>query len=93
MFILFSMIFSTIDYRINIVNLYFIITFNLLIIIQQFKQLSCIYLNYFYCYLAEWLLKYAPQYYDLQNFPQCEAKRQLEIIQAKLDTKQWQEGY
>lgn len=43
--------------------------------------------------LAEWLLKYAPQYYDLQNFPQCEAKRQLEIIQAKLDTKQWQEGY
>jgi len=44
-------------------------------------------------YLAEWLLKYAPQYYDLQNFPQCEAKRQLEVIQAKLDTKQWQEGY
>lgn len=44
-------------------------------------------------YLAEWMLKYAPQYYDLQNFPQCEAKRQLEIIQAKLDTKQWQEGY
>ncbi|XP_060862104.1 putative pre-mRNA-splicing factor ATP-dependent RNA helicase PRP1 isoform X1 [Metopolophium dirhodum] len=41
----------------------------------------------------EWLLKYAPQYYDLQNFPQCEAKRQLEVIQAKLDTKQWQEGY
>lgn len=32
----------------------------------------------------EWLLKTAPQYYDLGNFPQCEAKRQLERIQAKL---------
>lgn len=30
------------------------------------------------------LLKAAPQYYDLANFPQCEAKRQLERIQAKL---------
>ena len=30
------------------------------------------------------LLKIAPQYYDLGNFPQCEAKRQLEKIHAKL---------
>ena len=29
-------------------------------------------------------MKVAPQYYDLANFPQCEAKRQLEKIQAKL---------
>jgi len=35
----------------------------------------------------------APQYYDLQNFPQCEAKRQLELTQAKLDSKQYQEGF
>ncbi|KAF7407921.1 hypothetical protein HZH66_002458 [Vespula vulgaris] len=41
----------------------------------------------------DWLLKIAPQYYDLQNFPQCEAKRQLEVIQAKLDSKQYQEGF
>ena len=30
-------------------------------------------------------MKAAPQYYDLSNFPQCEAKRQLEKIQAKLN--------
>lgn len=44
-------------------------------------------------FTADWLLKIAPQYYDLQNFPQCEAKRQLEVIQAKLDSKQYQEGF
>ena len=31
------------------------------------------------------LLKIAPQYYDLANFPQCEAKRQLEKVRAKLE--------
>lgn len=37
----------------------------------------------------EWLIKIAPQYYDLDNFPQCEAKRQLQRIKAKLEqTKQ-----
>ena len=41
----------------------------------------------------EWLLKIAPQYYDLQNFPQCEAKRQLEVILARLESKQYQEGF
>ena len=30
-------------------------------------------------------MKSAPQYYDLTNFPQCEARRQLERIQAKLN--------
>jgi len=35
------------------------------------------------------MLKIAPQYYDLENFPPCEAKRQLQRIQAKLEqTKQ-----
>ncbi|RZF33860.1 hypothetical protein LSTR_LSTR009884 [Laodelphax striatellus] len=41
----------------------------------------------------EWLLSLAPQYYDLQNFPQCEAKRQLELLQAKMETRQYQEGF
>ncbi|GLG95828.1 ATP-dependent RNA helicase DHX8 [Gryllus bimaculatus] len=41
----------------------------------------------------EWLLKIAPQYYDLNNFPQCEAKRQLELLQAKMETRQYQEGF
>ena len=36
------------------------------------------------CHLCR-LLKAAPQYYELSNFPQCEAKRQLERIQAKLN--------
>ena len=28
----------------------------------------------------EWLVRVAPQYYDMNNFPQCEAKRQLEQV-------------
>ncbi|XP_043191366.1 putative pre-mRNA-splicing factor ATP-dependent RNA helicase PRP1 [Amphibalanus amphitrite] len=42
---------------------------------------------------AEWLVKIAPQYYDMANFPQCEAKRQLELLIAKLESKQFQQGY
>ncbi|XP_045540887.1 putative pre-mRNA-splicing factor ATP-dependent RNA helicase PRP1 [Papilio machaon] len=41
----------------------------------------------------EWLLKIAPQYYELNNFPQCEARRQLELLQARLDSKAYQEGF
>ncbi|CAO1393714.1 unnamed protein product [Diamesa hyperborea] len=37
----------------------------------------------------EWLLKIAPQYYDLNNFPQCEAKRQLELIQSRMESRQF----
>ena len=28
----------------------------------------------------------APQYYDMNNFPQCEAKRQLEQIIANINS-------
>lgn len=31
----------------------------------------------------DWLIKIAPQYYHMENFPQCEAKRQLERLIAK----------
>uniref|UniRef100_A0A671RGU0 RNA helicase n=1 Tax=Sinocyclocheilus anshuiensis TaxID=1608454 RepID=A0A671RGU0_9TELE len=37
----------------------------------------------------EWLVKIAPGYYEMSNFPQCEAKRQLERIVAKLQTKEY----
>ncbi|TNN62300.1 Pre-mRNA-splicing factor ATP-dependent RNA helicase DHX15 [Liparis tanakae] len=37
----------------------------------------------------EWLVKIAPQYYEMSNFPQCEAKRQLERIVAKLESKEY----
>lgn len=47
----------------------------------------------FYFSAAEWLLKIAPQYYDMNNFPQCEAKRQLEVMQARIDSKQFQQGF
>jgi len=40
----------------------------------------------------EWLVKTAPQYYDMANFPQCEAKRVLERIIAKIQTKQLSES-
>ena len=32
----------------------------------------------------EWLVRVAPQYYDMNNFPQCEAKRQLEQVAVLL---------
>lgn len=35
----------------------------------------------------EWLLDYAPQYYDLSNFPNCEAKRSLERLLLKRQAK------
>ncbi|XP_017079212.1 putative pre-mRNA-splicing factor ATP-dependent RNA helicase PRP1 isoform X1 [Drosophila eugracilis] len=41
----------------------------------------------------EWLITLAPQYYDLNNFPQCEAKRQLELLQQRMETKQYQKGF
>lgn len=39
------------------------------------------------------LVKVAPQYYDMSNFPICEARRVLERIIAKMETKQYQEGF
>ncbi|KAM4564876.1 ATP-dependent RNA helicase DHX15 [Fundulus diaphanus] len=36
----------------------------------------------------EWLVKIARQYYEMSDFPQCEAKRQLEHIIAKLSSKE-----
>jgi HrpA-like RNA helicase len=41
----------------------------------------------------EWLLRIAPNYYDLDNFPQCEAKRQLEYLKEKLESRQFQKGF
>ncbi|XP_065367497.1 ATP-dependent RNA helicase DHX15 homolog [Calliphora vicina] len=41
----------------------------------------------------EWLLTLSPQYYDMNNFPQCEAKRQLEMLQQRLESKQYQTGF
>ena len=38
-------------------------------------------------------LRIAPQYYDLANFPQCEAKRVLEKLAAKLELQQTQGLY
>jgi len=38
----------------------------------------------------DWLVKIAPMYYDLSNFPECEARRQLERLMAKLEAKQYQ---
>jgi pre-mRNA-splicing factor ATP-dependent RNA helicase DHX15/PRP43 len=41
----------------------------------------------------EWLLRLAPQYYDMSNFPECEAKRQLMNLRAKIESKKFQQGY
>lgn len=39
------------------------------------------------------LIKVAPQYYEMSNFPQCEAKRVLERIIAKVETKKFAEAH
>lgn len=36
----------------------------------------------------EWLLQIAPNYYQMDHFPQCEAKRQLELIQSRMSYRQ-----
>lgn len=58
---------------------------------REFENYSC---EFFYTFnsvfLAEWLIKLAPQYYDLNNFPQCEAKRQLENLQTRLESRKFQ---
>ncbi|XP_054721119.1 putative pre-mRNA-splicing factor ATP-dependent RNA helicase PRP1 isoform X2 [Uloborus diversus] len=41
----------------------------------------------------EWLLKIAHNYYDITNFPACEAKRQLEFLANKMQSRQYQEGF
>ncbi|CAF5026666.1 unnamed protein product, partial [Rotaria sp. Silwood1] len=35
----------------------------------------------------EWLLTIAPQYYELQSLPECEAKRQLMHIYQRMENK------
>lgn len=32
---------------------------------------------------GEWLIDIAPEYYDMSNFPKCEAKLQLERLYEK----------
>ena len=39
----------------------------------------------------EWLIRIAPNYYDMDNFPECEAKRQLDYIKSKIEARQSQE--
>ncbi|KRY59418.1 putative pre-mRNA-splicing factor ATP-dependent RNA helicase DHX15, partial [Trichinella britovi] len=41
----------------------------------------------------EWLLRIAPDYYDMDNFPVCEAKRHLEQISKRLQSRQYSEGF
>ncbi|KRX23137.1 putative pre-mRNA-splicing factor ATP-dependent RNA helicase DHX15 [Trichinella nelsoni] len=41
----------------------------------------------------EWLLRIAPDYYDMDNFPACEAKRHLEQISRRLQSRQYSEGF
>ena len=54
-------------------------------------QACFIILDIYYIYYR--LIKIAPQYYDMANFPQCDAKRQLEKIVAKAVTRQYQEQH
>lgn len=37
---------------------------------------------------GEWLVEIAPQYYELAQFPQCEARRVLERLWAKRNAQQ-----
>ncbi|CAM9175207.1 unnamed protein product, partial [Laminaria digitata] len=37
---------------------------------------------------AEWLVEIAPHYFDLENFPDCEAKHDLEAVYRRRDKTQ-----
>ncbi|KAG5452444.1 Pre-mRNA-splicing factor ATP-dependent RNA helicase dhx15, variant 2 [Clonorchis sinensis] len=39
----------------------------------------------------DWLVRIAPQYYDMSNFPECEAKRLLERIVQRIQNKRLQQ--
>eukprot|EP00271_Cylindrocystis_brebissonii_P001537 TRINITY_DN1179_c0_g2_i1.p1 TRINITY_DN1179_c0_g2~~TRINITY_DN1179_c0_g2_i1.p1 ORF type:complete len:738 (-),score=153.97 TRINITY_DN1179_c0_g2_i1:392-2605(-) len=41
---------------------------------------------------GEWLVDVAPHYYDLSNFPQCEAKRVLERLHVKRERERVENG-
>lgn len=56
---------------------------------QNILKKSGLDFNHTSLWLFSRLVKIAPQYYDMSNFPQCEAKRQLERIIAKLESKEY----
>ncbi|CAN0540477.1 unnamed protein product, partial [Ectocarpus sp. 8 AP-2014] len=37
---------------------------------------------------ADWLVEIAPHYFDLENFPECEAKHDLEAVYRRKDKSQ-----
>ena len=47
---------------------------------------TCIFFNK----QAEWLVEIAPHYFDLENFPECEAKHDLEAVYRRRDESQHQ---
>lgn len=54
----------------------------------KFEKKLTIYLSLIFQFNR--LLRIAPNYYDLDNFPPGDAKRQLEYIKAKMEAKQYQ---
>jgi hypothetical protein len=46
-------------------------------------------LKNFWFLTAEWLIKVAPSYYDMSNFPEGPAKRQLEQIINRLESREY----
>jgi len=60
----------------------------LILKLYQGQYITCWWLDFFR------MVDIAPQYYDMSNFPQCEAKRILERIIAKRESKQqYQQNY
>ena len=41
----------------------------------------------------DWLLTLAPEYYSLDNFPTCAAKRELMQLKANLESRKYKEGF
>lgn len=42
----------------------------------------------FFLLQADWLVEIAPHYFDLENFPECEAKHDLEAVYRRQDKSQ-----
>lgn len=58
------------------------------VIYNEFVLTSKKYIRTVLVIKPEWLITIAPDYYNLDNFPPCQAKRDLELIQHKLEILQ-----
>jgi pre-mRNA-splicing factor ATP-dependent RNA helicase DHX15/PRP43 len=54
------------------------------VMFEEFSMTSKNYIRTVSVTSVDWLIEMAPHYYDMENFPSCEAKDQLELAYRKM---------